>query len=214
MPAPHPEPAPDSTAGGRQRALRSDAKRNRQRVIDTAFDVFSTQGLSVPVHEIARRAGVGTGTVSRHFPTKESLFEAVFRSRVERLSGVAHELLDATEQEDAFFKFFAQIVAEGTANLGLAQALAGAGCELGALTSGDNDIMALMGQLLAAAQARGTVRADATVDDAKALLTACLQRDPTAQQRMLAIVRAGLGDVHPRHPASSPSDSEQLTESG
>jgi AcrR family transcriptional regulator len=53
--------------------MRSDAQRNRKRVLEAAMETFAAEGLSVPVAEIARRAGVGTGTVSRHFRTKESL---------------------------------------------------------------------------------------------------------------------------------------------
>jgi AcrR family transcriptional regulator len=67
---------------------------------------FATEGLTVPVHEIARRAGVGTGTVSRHFPTKESLFEAVLLSRVETIVERAKSLLEADDPVAAFFDFF------------------------------------------------------------------------------------------------------------
>jgi AcrR family transcriptional regulator len=61
--------------------LRADARRNRARVLEAAAQVFAAEGLSVPVHEIARRAGVGTGTVSRHFPAKEDLYEAGYLGR-------------------------------------------------------------------------------------------------------------------------------------
>lgn len=198
MSSSQPEHTPEAIVSGRRRAQRSDAKRNRQQVIDTAFEVFAAEGLSAPVHEIARRAGVGTGTVSRHFPTKESLFEAVFLSRVERLSVIAHDLLAATDHGEAFFTFFTEVIAEGAANRGLAEALAGAGFDLDAIASGDNDIMKLMRQLLAAAQTEGTLRADATVADAKALLGACLQQTGQDQERMLSIVRAGMSASH--HP--------------
>src|SRR5215471_15217834 len=77
------------------RTPRADARRNRSRVLEAAIAAFAAEGLSVPVHEIARRAGVGTGTVSRHFPTKESLFEAVFLDRMERLADRAHVLAEA-----------------------------------------------------------------------------------------------------------------------
>jgi AcrR family transcriptional regulator len=59
------------------RPLRADARRNRARVLAVAQEVFETEGLAVPVEEVARRAGVGVGTVYRHFPTKEALFEAI-----------------------------------------------------------------------------------------------------------------------------------------
>ena len=67
--------------------MRADAERNRARILEAAFEAFAAAGLSVPVHEIARRAGVGTGTVSRHFPTKESLFEAIICHRAAQLDG-------------------------------------------------------------------------------------------------------------------------------
>jgi AcrR family transcriptional regulator len=133
----------------RTRPLRADARRNRERVLETAFDAFATEGLSVSVHEIARRAGVGTGTVSRHFPTKEALFEAVFVSRVERLVAVARQLSEAEDAGAAFFSFFAAIVAEGAANRGLADALAGAGFDIKTATSEpEHDVMGALGGLL------------------------------------------------------------------
>jgi AcrR family transcriptional regulator len=190
-------PDPHGPEPKRQRAQRADARRNRERVIETAFEVFAAEGLSTPVHEIARRAGVGTGTVSRHFPTKEALFEAVFRSRVERIVALAEELATEADHGKAFFSFFAEMVAEGNANLGLAQALAGAGFDLNAITSGDNDVTSLMNELLRAAQQHGAIRGDATIADVKALLNACVQPDAAARDRMLAIVRAGLAPQPP-----------------
>ena len=89
-------------AGGRQpgKALRADAQRNRARVLEVAAEIFAAEGLSVPVHEIARRAGVGTGTVSRHFPTKEELFAAVLLDRMRQLTGQADALAGAKASED------------------------------------------------------------------------------------------------------------------
>jgi AcrR family transcriptional regulator len=73
---------------------------------------------------------VGTGTVSRHFPTKEGLFQAVFVDRVQRLADRARALAGAADPGAAFLEFFALVVAEGAANRGLAEALAGAGFDL------------------------------------------------------------------------------------
>ncbi len=67
------------------RPLRADAARNRARVLEVAYETFAAEGLSVPIDEIARRAGVGAGTVYRHFPTKEDLFGAVVESRIRRI---------------------------------------------------------------------------------------------------------------------------------
>src|SRR4051794_20782819 len=86
--------------------MRADGERNRAKVLDVAWHAFATEGLAVPIHEIARRAGVGTGTVSRHFPTKEALFEAVLLSRVQLIVDRAESLLDADDPGQAFFAFF------------------------------------------------------------------------------------------------------------
>src|ERR1700723_287135 len=64
------------------RPLRADAVRNRARVLEVAYETFAAEGLAVPIDEIARRAGVGAGTVYRHFPTKEDLFRAVIEHRI------------------------------------------------------------------------------------------------------------------------------------
>ena len=65
------------------RPLRADAARNRARVLEVAYETFAAEGLGVPIDEIARRAGVGAGTVYRHFPTKEDLFRAVIEDRIQ-----------------------------------------------------------------------------------------------------------------------------------
>jgi AcrR family transcriptional regulator len=186
------------SGSGKPRPLRADARRNRDQVLEAAFAAFASEGLSVPVHEIARRAGVGTGTVSRHFPTKESLFAAVFVSRVEWLVSLARELGGADEPGDAFFGFFAALVAEGTANQGLAEALTGAGFDIKAAVSGPGrDVTAAMAGLLARAQQAGDVRPGIDVADVLALVAGCLARqpepgDPAARDRLVAVVCAGL----------------------
>jgi AcrR family transcriptional regulator len=177
------------------RPQRADARRNRDLVLEAAFAAFASEGLSVPVHEIARRAGVGTGTVSRHFPTKESLFEAVYVSRVEWLVSLTRQLAEAADAGEAFFQFFNALVAEGTANRGLADALVGAGFDIKAAVSGpERDVAGAMAHLLARAQQAGAVRPDVEADDVIALVAGCLARqlDPGARDRLVAVVSAGL----------------------
>lgn len=174
--------------------VRADAERNRAKVLEAAWRAFAAEGLKVPVHEIARRAGVGTGTVSRHFPTKESLFEAVLLSRVEAIVERAESLLKADDPGAAFFDFFAGLVAEGAASQGLAEALIGAGFDLEAISTGDDyNVMGLLQRLLVRAQGAGAVRRDAEISDLKALIGSCTsRRDEVARERMVAIVQAGL----------------------
>lgn len=76
-----------------RRPLRKDAERNRQRVIDAARELFASRGLEATLNEVARHAGLGVGTVYRRFPTKESLFEAIFEDGVNHLADLAESAL-------------------------------------------------------------------------------------------------------------------------
>lgn len=178
--------------------LRADARRNRARVLAVAAEVFATEGLTVPVHEIARRAGVGTGTVSRHFPTKEALFAAILLERMQRLTAEADTLADTEEPGEAFFRFFSALVGAGAANRGLAEALAGAGYDLEAAgTEAGYDVSGRLRALLARAQESGAVRPDVEYADLKALMVGCQAHpgsatDPAALDRVLTVVCAGL----------------------
>jgi AcrR family transcriptional regulator len=176
-------------------ALRADARRNRARVLEVAAEIFATEGLSVPVHEIARRAGVGTGTVSRHFPAKEDLFAAILLGRMEQLTAEADALASSRDPGPAFFAFFAAVVREGAANRGLAEALAGAGYDLdrAAIRAG-YDVTGRLRDLLARAQRAGAVRPEINDADVKALLAGCLARDGdgAALDRMVVVVCDGL----------------------
>jgi AcrR family transcriptional regulator len=177
------------------RPLRADARRNRDQVLRVAAEVFATEGLAVPVHEIARRAGVGTGTVSRHFPTKEQLYAAILLDRIEALTHQADALAGAGDPGAAFFEFFAALVREGTAHRGLAQALAGAGYDVeAAAAQAGYDVAGKLRDLLTRAQQAGAVRADVDYPDVKALMTGCLARGgtPDALEPMLAVVHQGL----------------------
>ena len=178
--------------------MRADAQRNREKVLNAASVAFATEGLGVSVQEIARRAGVGTGTVSRHFPTKDALFEAIVLSRVSRLIEHARSLAAVTDPGAAFFDFFAYMVEEGALNRGLAEALAGEGYDMeAAAIEAGYDVTGTQRELLERAQQAGAVRGDVDIYDVKALMFGCLVRDrdhtePAARARVVAIVRAGL----------------------
>ena len=90
-------------------ALRADAQRNLGRVLDAAAEVLAEQGLSASVDEIAKRAGVGHGTVFRRFPTKEALVAAVVCKRLEEISATAEDLLDHPDAGEAFEAFVWQM---------------------------------------------------------------------------------------------------------
>jgi AcrR family transcriptional regulator len=161
--------------------MRADARRNRARILEVAFATFAAEGLSVPVHEIARRAGVGTGTVSRHFPTKEALFQALIEHRAAQLLDEADALArgHADDPAAAFFAFLGLLTADLGVDRGLADALAGAGIDLEQTDAGQQ-VTARLGQLLDQAQRAGAVRPDVRLTDVKALMTGCLIPDADA----------------------------------
>jgi AcrR family transcriptional regulator len=157
------------------RPLRADAARNRARVLETAYETFAAEGLAVPIDEIARRAGVGAGTVYRHFPTKEDLFAAVVESRLQHIIAAGHALLDDPGPGEALFAFLRSMVLDfGATDQGLVDALGGLGIDVdSAAPDADAAFRALLGELLAAAQGAGTVRADVDVPEIKALMVGC-----------------------------------------
>ena len=153
------------------RALRADAARNRAVVLDVAYATFAAEGLSVPIDEIARRAGVGAGTVYRHFPTKEELFRAVLEDQLQRVADQGRALLESDEPGEALFGFLRSLVLEwGAADRGLVEALAGLMIDV---EDAEKVFLGILGELLRAAQQAGTARADIGVSEVKALLVGC-----------------------------------------
>ena len=180
------------------RPLRADAVRNRARVLDVAYAVFAEEGMAVPIDEIARRAGVGAGTVYRHFPTKEALFGAIATNRLRHLNDRATELTATREPGEAFFGYLGVLVEEGRADQGLADALAGTGFDIeAAIPEAAQQFMGLLEDLLTRAQEAGAVRSDIGVEVVKALLVGCqaterVSNDPETARRALGIVYDGL----------------------
>jgi AcrR family transcriptional regulator len=157
------------------RPLRADAARNRARVLEVAYQTFAAEGLSVPIDEIARRAGVGAGTVYRHFPTKEALFVAVVDDRMQRLIDDGRVLLKSAGPGEALFAFLRSMVLQwGATDRGLVEALAGYGVDIAnAAPDAEDEFLAVLDELLRAAQRAGTAREDVGVREVKAILVGC-----------------------------------------
>ncbi len=155
--------------------LRADAARNRDRVLKTAYETFASEGIAVPLDEIARRAGVGAGTVYRHFPTKDDLFRAVVEDRLHQVVAEGRRLLDRSDASEALFDFLRTLVLEwGAADRGLVEAFAGADVDLASVAPEvEAEFMTLLDDLLKAAQRAGTVRADVTAPEVKTLMIGC-----------------------------------------
>jgi AcrR family transcriptional regulator len=153
--------------------MRADAERNKKLIVQAAREVFAAAGLAAPIDEIAQRAGVGTGTLYRHFPTKEALFEAVVIGRVEDLVEEARRLIANNEPKTAFFKLLSQIVQHGDGHKDLMDALANQSFDIQKAVPG---LLAEMwnsvGKLLKQAQRAGTVRRDVKLAHVQALVTA------------------------------------------
>jgi AcrR family transcriptional regulator len=170
--------------------LRADARRNRQRVLDAARDAFAESGRAVPLDEIAARAGVGPGTVYRHFPTKEDLFQAVVAARVEDLVADARRRAADPDAGAAFFGFLDRLAAEGAAKRDTSDAIAVPGAVRAALHEA-------LAELLQRAQAAGAVRPDVTAGDLIALFKGMLtavhdEPGATRADLLVSVVSAGL----------------------
>lgn len=151
--------------------LRADARRNRARVLQAAQEAFAAEGIAVPLDEIARRAGVGAGTVYRHFPTKEALFEAIVLGQVHAMIDRIQEELAAPDPGAAFFGLVHEFVTQSSMKRDLIDALAGAGVDVtAALGEARVRMRTALGALLARAQQAGAVRTDIDTADLTTLL--------------------------------------------
>ncbi|WP_240421139.1 TetR/AcrR family transcriptional regulator [Paenibacillus periandrae] len=185
-------------AGPAGKSLRADGRRNRERILDVATKVFATEGLEIPIDEVANRAGMGIGTVYRHFPTKEELIEAVVFSFKQRLIEKARGMLDQDDPGQAFFNFLSLIVREGMGNKALIAALARSGADIHRPLSGISlDFQNAIGELLNCAQQAGSVRNDIQVTDITAILFSVMRTleyndDSGLSERILSVVCDGL----------------------
>jgi AcrR family transcriptional regulator len=153
-----------------RRELRADARRNRERVLRTAQQLFATEGLGVSLDEIARRAGVGPGTVHRHFPAKEALYLAVAIDEIEKLVAEA-EVLAAADDPAALFALLSKMMANGAENVTVKSALVAAEFDLRtAAPDVAADLTGHVADLLDRAHAAGAVRDDLTVEEVMALV--------------------------------------------
>lgn len=153
------------------RPLRADARRNREKVVAAASAAFAETGLEAQVEDIARRAGVGVGTVYRHFPTKEALVEALAEQHFERLADTMEAALK--EQGDPWHIFAAAIWTSSTAAVGdiaWCEIMGGRPSAVGTASRGRQRLAVATATLIARAQEAGVMRQDATVDDIRTIM--------------------------------------------
>jgi AcrR family transcriptional regulator len=185
-----------------QKPLRADAARNRSRVLDAARTLFAQEGVDVPLDEIARRAGVGAGTVHRHFPTKNLLVAAILAADLERRAEEARALASDPDPGAALFALVERLLNDGTVNRGLRAALAESGSNVSTIhRDTTTSFRRSLAELLAAAERAGAVREDLDVDELKAVLAGLLvtQENLGPNEARLAHVRAVVLDgLRPR----------------
>ena len=181
------------------RGPRADAVRNRERVLESAKAVFSAGGPEASLEAVARRAGVGIGTLYRHFPTREALFEAVYRREVEQLAELAEQLkADDVPPTEALRRWLRSNVEFVATKKGMSAALALAAHSASELSAYSFErLTKAVGALLTRAAAAGEIRGDVSPEDLlRALIGMCYLHDQPGWQasvlRLLDVFVDGL----------------------
>jgi AcrR family transcriptional regulator len=190
----------DGAPAGAPRPMRADAQRNYGRLLSAAAAAFAEHGADdVSLEEIARRAGVGIGTLYRHFPTRQALLEAVYREQVEAVRAAAEEQLQSDAPGAALAAWLRVLVDFSSTKHSLTTALlATMDKDSDLLSSCSAVIRGAAEALLARAQEAGAVRADADAKDLIRLVHAVNlaaqygPADPDQRDRMLGFVLDGL----------------------
>ncbi|MFF2819934.1 TetR/AcrR family transcriptional regulator [Kitasatospora cineracea] len=202
------------------RPMRADARRNYERIVAIAELLVAEQGAEVSLEEVARVAGVGSATLHRHFPSRQSLLEAVFRQRVAALCAQADELAATRPPAAALTDWLHALGTHAVTNRGLgASLLRGArtdpaadpefGATCHALITGTGH------RLLARATSAGAVRPDLTIAPLLTLVSAiatATENDPDGPAATRRLISLALTGIHPAplppasspHPATSP----------
>jgi AcrR family transcriptional regulator len=173
------------------RKPRVDALRNRDRLLKAAKTVFSAGGPDASLEAVARAAGVGIGTLYRHFPTREALFEAVYRHEVQQLADLAERLKKEAQPIEALRQWMRSIVKFVATKKGMSTALALALAKDSDLVSDSSDrLTRAISLLLEQAVAAGEVRSDVGPEDLlRAIVGMCYTHDqPGWQKNVLRLV--------------------------
>ncbi|MEV5196469.1 helix-turn-helix domain-containing protein [Streptomyces clavifer] len=207
-----------STVRTAARPMRADARRNYDRLLREARASFAEHGTDASLEDIARHAGVGIGTLYRHFPNRHTLMNAVFQEALTSLLTRSRELAEAEQPCTALVEWLGAIVTHAGEYRGLAQALMSAsGDETSALTQCHVPLRQAGARLLSRAQSSGSVRADVSIDDllqltnAIALAAEQSSSDPGLAGRLLLLTLQGLkaGPASSDQPAASSSSGDR-----
>ncbi|MGC5165310.1 TetR/AcrR family transcriptional regulator [Luteimicrobium sp. DT211] len=196
------------------RPLRADAARNREKLLQAATEVFAEHGTEGSLEEIARRAGVGVGTLYRHFPTRACLVEQVYRHSVDEVCAAAPRLLEQLDPFEALSTWVDGFVGYVSRKKGMASALREAlGPESEAVFADVHERLEnAAAMLLGAAQEAGMARNDAEpLDILRSVSGMCMaaaaSHDPERTRRVLALILDGLRYGAPAGAESTRTDS-------
>lgn len=177
--------------------LRSDAQRNRERILEVALAEL-THSADAPLSAIAKKAGVGQGTFYRNFPNRESLVLEVYRYEVQQVADAASQLLETRTPEQALREWMDRLAQYAMAKAGLADAMRKATSACGSLAGlGHGPVTSAVALLLKANEDAGTIRPDVTPDDFVLAIAGLWQIDPHSDWqsragRLLDLVMDGL----------------------
>jgi AcrR family transcriptional regulator len=200
---------------------RKDVVRNRQRILDAAKELFAERGLGVTLHEIARHAGVGVGTIYRHYPHKTVLIDLLFEEQLEGMADLARQALEDPDPWHAVVWFHEQSLELQSRDKGLRELLLGMPDAPELAVRFREKLHPLAGQIIERAQAAGVVRHDCETQDfgavvlmVGAVIDAASELSPELWRRYLTIALQGLRPASPPGPlpvpAVSPEQMEQL----
>lgn len=185
-----------------ERHLRSDAERNRKRLLEAAGTLFRERGLDVSVAEIAQAAGVGRGTLFRNFASKEDLIEAIVAERMYEAATRGEESLEADNPAEALFAFLGEMLGTQQVDRALFEALDETWVSKEVIRPAHAAVFDVLGRLLTRAQDAGQVRADIGPMDLLMLFKgACMAAatyahlEPTIIDRNLDLIRASVAVV-------------------
>ncbi len=177
--------------------LRADAARNRARLVAEARAAFAEaeDGASVTMEAVAKRAGVGIGTLYRHFPTRTDLMEAVYREHVDELRAQAVALSENGSPWDALASWLELFVSSATQKRAVfTELVATVGRDSDLITHSKASLRETVTELVTAAQQAGEVREDVTAADVLSLVSGCTMMNlgPDQAERVLRVILAGL----------------------
>lgn len=191
-------------ARGAEGRLRSDAQRNRDDILAAAVVAF-TRDAKAPLEGIAKAAGVGIGTLYRHYPTREALVEAAYRSEIGKLCEAAPALLEKHRPDIALARFLDRFIDYMLKKRGMIEALrAVIAADRAPLNRSLAMITAAVAPLIEAGKAERLLRDDVTVDDFITVKGAVVFAGPDKKRRLAAILLDGLRHRPPKKPRKAP----------